>query len=88
MTDESFNISENWQSPQDAPDALFRVDQVLRSRSSAATRTAAHPSLAIASCSSPASFIETCGTITRCILSKNTVYKNISLRFGEKIRTF
>ena len=24
---------------------------------------------------------------TRCILSKNTVYKNISLRFGEKIRT-
>ena len=64
MTDESFNISENWQSPQDAPDALFRVDQVLRSRSSAATRTAAHPSLAIASCSSPASFIETCGTIS------------------------
>ena len=26
-------------------------------------------------------------TDTRCILSKNTVYKNISLRFGEKIRT-
>ena len=24
---------------------------------------------------------------TRCILSKNTVYKNIRLRFGEKIRT-